>query len=146
MSPAPRTRASTTSSYAPGVRSAGTDVHALGPVQAFACGRSLPVTVKHNVDPDGKATTNGVVAWKDLVAGADAALHEAGAVIVGRTNTSSMSLRWTFGTPYVTTKEFLLEFALDTLRELPDFEALEDAGLLSKEKRLASSTMQAVAR
>ena len=35
---------------------------------------------------------------------------------------------------YVTTKEFLLEFGFDTLRDLPDFEALEDAGLLSKEK------------
>ena len=44
------------------------------------------------------------------------------------------------GAPYtfVTTKEFLLEFGLDTLRELPDFEALEDAGLLSKEKLLTS--------
>jgi segregation and condensation protein B len=38
---------------------------------------------------------------------------------------------------YVTTKAFLLEFGLDTLRDLPDFEALEDAGLLSKEKLLA---------
>ncbi|RWK58326.1 SMC-Scp complex subunit ScpB [Mesorhizobium sp.] len=38
---------------------------------------------------------------------------------------------------YVTTKEFLLQFGLDTLRDLPDFEALEDAGLLSKEKLLA---------
>lgn len=38
---------------------------------------------------------------------------------------------------YVTTKEFLLEFGLDTLRDLPDFEALEDAGLLSKDKLLA---------
>ncbi len=38
---------------------------------------------------------------------------------------------------YVTTKEFLLAFGLDTLRDLPDFEALEDAGLLSKEKLLA---------
>lgn len=45
----------------------------------------------------------------------------------------------TAGAPYtyVTTKEFLLEFDLDTLRDLPDFEALEDAGLLSKEKLLA---------
>ena len=34
-------------------------------------------------------------------------------------------------------QEFLLEFGLDTLRDLPDFEALEDAGLLSKEKLLA---------
>jgi chromosome segregation and condensation protein ScpB len=38
---------------------------------------------------------------------------------------------------YVTTKDFLLEFGLDTLRDLPDFEALEDAGLLAKEKFLA---------
>ncbi|MER9390329.1 SMC-Scp complex subunit ScpB [Mesorhizobium sp. M0435] len=42
---------------------------------------------------------------------------------------------------YVTTKEFLLEFGLDTLRDLPDFEALEDAGLLSKEKLLAGAIM-----
>jgi chromosome segregation and condensation protein ScpB len=38
---------------------------------------------------------------------------------------------------YVTTKDFMLEFGLDTLRDLPDFEALEDAGLLSKDKLLA---------
>lgn len=42
---------------------------------------------------------------------------------------------------YVTTKKFLLEFGLDTLRDLPDFEALEDAGLLSKEKLLAGDIM-----
>ncbi|WEX12212.1 SMC-Scp complex subunit ScpB [Chelativorans sp. AA-79] len=38
---------------------------------------------------------------------------------------------------YVTTKEFLLHFGFDTLRDLPDIEALEDAGLLSKERLLA---------
>ncbi|PBB90300.1 segregation and condensation protein B [Mesorhizobium sp. WSM3864] len=38
---------------------------------------------------------------------------------------------------YVTTKTFLSQFGLDTLRQLPDFEALEDAGLLSREKLLA---------
>ncbi|RUU94574.1 MULTISPECIES: SMC-Scp complex subunit ScpB [unclassified Mesorhizobium] len=42
---------------------------------------------------------------------------------------------------YVTTKTFLLEFGLATLRDLPDFEALEDAGLLSKEKLLAGDIM-----
>lgn len=42
---------------------------------------------------------------------------------------------------YVTTKEFLLEFGLDTLRDLPDFEALEDAGLLSKERVLGGEIM-----
>lgn len=34
---------------------------------------------------------------------------------------------------YVTTKKFLEQFGLDTLRDLPDLEALEDAGLLSRE-------------
>ncbi|MFU0505759.1 SMC-Scp complex subunit ScpB [Pseudaminobacter sp. NGMCC 1.201702] len=38
---------------------------------------------------------------------------------------------------YVTTKEFLSHFGFDTLRDLPDMEALEDAGLLSKERLLA---------
>jgi segregation and condensation protein B len=46
---------------------------------------------------------------------------------------------------YVTTKGFLLEFGLDTLRDLPDFEALEDAGLLSKEKLLAGDISAALA-
>ena len=46
---------------------------------------------------------------------------------------------------YVTTKAFLLEFGLDTLRDLPDFEALEDAGLLSKEKLLAGDIPVALA-
>jgi segregation and condensation protein B len=45
----------------------------------------------------------------------------------------------TQGAPYtyVTTKTFLSHFGFDTLRDLPDFEALEDTGLLSKEKLLA---------
>jgi segregation and condensation protein B len=38
---------------------------------------------------------------------------------------------------YVTTKTFLSQFGLNTLRDLPDFEALEDAGLLSKDRLLA---------
>lgn len=38
---------------------------------------------------------------------------------------------------YVTTKGFLTQFGFDTLRDLPDMEALEDAGLLSKEKLLS---------
>ena len=38
---------------------------------------------------------------------------------------------------YVTTPGFLSHFGFDTLRDLPDMEALEDAGLLSKEKLLA---------
>jgi segregation and condensation protein B len=40
----------------------------------------------------------------------------------------------TAGAPftYVTTKAFLSHFGLNTLRDLPDIEALEDAGLLSR--------------
>lgn len=38
---------------------------------------------------------------------------------------------------YVTTKEFLSQFGFETLRDLPDMEALEDAGLLSKDRLLA---------
>lgn len=34
---------------------------------------------------------------------------------------------------YVTTKHFLTAFGLETLRDLPDMEALEDAGLLSRQ-------------
>ncbi|WP_448474714.1 SMC-Scp complex subunit ScpB [Martelella sp. FLE1502] len=34
---------------------------------------------------------------------------------------------------YVTTKHFLSAFGMETLRDLPDIEALEDAGLLSRE-------------
>lgn len=43
---------------------------------------------------------------------------------------------------YVTTKAFLSHFGLETLRDLPDYEALEDAGLLSKDRALAGDLMQ----
>lgn len=45
---------------------------------------------------------------------------------------------------YVTTKEFLLHFGFETLRDLPDIEALEDAGLLSKDKLLAGDIKPAL--
>jgi amidase len=58
----------------------------------------VPATVKVNVDLAGHATTNGVVALKDLVAEHDSPparnLKRAGAVLVGRTNTPAFSLRW----------------------------------------------------
>ena len=38
---------------------------------------------------------------------------------------------------YVTTSQLLSHFGFDTLRDLPDMEALEDAGLLSKDRLLA---------
>ncbi len=57
----------------------------------------VPVTIKVNVDQKGHATTNGVVALKDLVAPDDAPvvanLLNAGAVVIGRTNTPEFSFR-----------------------------------------------------
>jgi len=38
---------------------------------------------------------------------------------------------------YVTTKHFLATFGLETLRDLPDVEALEDAHLLRRQDLLA---------
>lgn len=46
---------------------------------------------------------------------------------------------------YVTTRTFLSHFGLDTLRDLPDFEALEDAGLLSRDKLLAGEISLSIA-
>lgn len=42
---------------------------------------------------------------------------------------------------YVTTKAFLAQFGFDTLRDLPDIEALEDAGLLRKDKLFAGDLL-----
>ncbi|UWQ51121.1 amidase family protein [Leisingera caerulea] len=57
----------------------------------------VPVTIKTNIDQTGHATSNGVVALKDLIAPADAPvvenLHKAGAVVIGRTNTPEFSFR-----------------------------------------------------
>lgn len=58
----------------------------------------VPVTVKINVDYAGRATTNGVKAFADLIAPEDGSvvrnLRAAGAVIIGRTNTPCFSMRW----------------------------------------------------
>jgi len=65
---------------------------ALGPLHG------VPVTIKENIDQEGQATTNGVVAFTDLIAKADsppvANWKRAGAVIIGRTNTPAFSVRW----------------------------------------------------
>lgn len=57
----------------------------------------VPVTIKINVDQKGHATSNGVVALKDLVAPDDAPvvenLQKAGAIVIGRTNTPEFSFR-----------------------------------------------------
>jgi amidase len=64
---------------------------ALGPLHG------VPISIKENVDQAGCATTNGVVAFRDVIAREDspvvANLKAAGAVIVGRTNTPAFSFR-----------------------------------------------------
>jgi amidase len=58
----------------------------------------VPITVKVNADMAGRATTNGVVAFRDAVAPADSAvvanLKRAGGIVIGRTNTPAFSWRW----------------------------------------------------
>ncbi len=59
----------------------------------------VPVTVKENIDQKGRATPNGVVALKDMIAQDDSPVvrnfQNAGAVIIGRTNTPEFSFRAT---------------------------------------------------
>ncbi|MFK7891699.1 MAG: amidase family protein [Granulosicoccus sp.] len=57
----------------------------------------VPVTIKVNVDQQGHATSNGLPAFKDLIASDDAPvvrnLKAAGAIVIGRTNTPEFSFR-----------------------------------------------------
>ncbi|MEM9786542.1 MAG: amidase family protein [Pseudomonadota bacterium] len=57
----------------------------------------VPVTIKINVDQKGHATSNGVAAFRDIIAPDDAPvvrhLKAAGAVVIGRTNTPEFSFR-----------------------------------------------------
>src|SRR5262245_55423175 len=62
-----------------------------------------PVTIKENVDQQGKPTPNGVPAFEKIIAPDDAPLvrnlRNAGAIIVGRTNTPELSMRATTDNP-----------------------------------------------
>src|SRR5204862_8137167 len=57
----------------------------------------VPVTIKENVDQQGFATANGVVAFQNVIAAEDspavANWKRAGAIILGRTNTPAFSFR-----------------------------------------------------
>jgi amidase len=61
----------------------------------------IPVTIKCNVDQIGQATSNGVVAYRDIIASEDspvvANFKAAGAIIIGRTNTPAFSASWFTG-------------------------------------------------
>jgi amidase len=63
----------------------------------------IPVTIKENVDQQGKPTPNGLPAFAGVIAPDDAPLvrnlRTAGAIIVGRTNTPELSMRATTDNP-----------------------------------------------
>jgi amidase len=63
----------------------------------------VPVTVKVNVDTKGRPTTNGMEVFKDVIAPDNSPLVQnllnAGAIIIGRTNTPEMSMRLTTDNP-----------------------------------------------
>ena len=77
--------------------------------QAVASGDKLgplhgvPVTIKENVDMAGLPNTNGVPAFADMMASEDAPLvrnlRNAGAIVIGRTNTPEFSMRGTTDNP-----------------------------------------------
>jgi amidase len=58
----------------------------------------VPVTIKINADCAGRATTNGVGAFKDRIAAVDspagANWRKAGAIVIGRTNVPPFSARF----------------------------------------------------
>ena len=63
----------------------------------------VPVTIKVNVDVEGTPTTNGIPAFKDVIAPGNSPvvqnLLNAGAIIVGKTNTPEFSMRGTTDNP-----------------------------------------------
>src|SRR6478735_3481203 len=74
----------------------------------------------------------GKVFGKEMSRDSVAALKRAGVITAGPRSPES-------GAPYtyVTTEKFLSVFGLASLRDLPDLEKLEDAGLLTKDTMLA---------
>ena len=58
----------------------------------------VPVTIKVNIDQQGCLNTNGIRIQQDHIAGQDSPvvtnLRNAGAIIIGRTNTPAFSMRW----------------------------------------------------
>ncbi|MCY3983718.1 MAG: amidase [Roseovarius sp.] len=63
----------------------------------------VPVTIKENIDQEGRATPNGVAAFKNVIAPADSPfvknLRRDGAIVIGRTNTPEFSFRATTDNP-----------------------------------------------
>ena len=71
--------------------------------EQLGCLHGVPVTVKVNVDTKGRPTTNGMEVFKDVIAPDNSPIVQnllnAGAIIIGRTNTPEMSMRLTTDNP-----------------------------------------------
>ncbi|MBT6482673.1 amidase [Gammaproteobacteria bacterium] len=71
--------------------------------EQLGCLHGVPVTVKVNVDTKGRPTTNGMEVFKDVFAPDNSPIVQnllnAGAIIIGRTNTPEMSMRLTTDNP-----------------------------------------------
>lgn len=63
----------------------------------------VPITIKVNVDTKGRPTTQGMTVFKDVIATHNSPIVQnllnAGAIIIGRTNTPEMSMRLTTDNP-----------------------------------------------
>jgi amidase len=77
---------------------AGRADHMLAVGETIGPLHGVPVTIKINVDYAGRATTNGVAAFKDRIAKVDsppvANWRKAGAIVIGRTNVPPFSARF----------------------------------------------------
>ena len=71
--------------------------------EQLGCLHGVPVTVKVNVDTKGRPTSNGMEVFKDVFAPDNSPIVQnllnAGAIIIGRTNTPEMSMRLTTDNP-----------------------------------------------
>ena len=66
--------------------------------KTFGALHGVPITIKENVDIEGEATTLGVSAFQNNIAPDNSPvtknLLDAGAIVIGRTNTPEFGLRW----------------------------------------------------
>ncbi|WP_371878072.1 SMC-Scp complex subunit ScpB [Shinella zoogloeoides] len=112
------------SAYAPAVRASQTPTRGLAP--ALSDFEAMVLMAIAYFQPITRSDLSKILG-KEVSRDTIASLRNANFLASGPRNPSP-------GAPYtyVTTKSFLSAFGMQTLRDLPDVEALEDAGLLSR--------------
>lgn len=121
----------TRSGYASAIRVAGADTGQAGQAPAISHHEATLLMAIGYFQPVTRAELSRVFG-KEIGRDAIAALRQAGFIASGPRSPLP-------GAPYtyVTTPAFLQAFGFDTLRDLPDLEMLEDAGLLSRHSQPA---------